>query len=173
MVKEELYIADEDKDEPKSEKSKKRSNRLFIICIIIILIALGISYIAFEQEVNTTVTLSKSNFELPNGTQIETENQTNQSIVTLKTYDGDGEITIMEGKKVNYTDFEDYTIEDYYVKNISGVEVSIYELTNNNYNDKSEVDYIFNKNGIKYMIISTSSPYYVQDIIKTLKLNDR
>lgn len=172
MVEEELYIADEDKETSQTPEQKRKSRRLFIICIIIILIALGISYIVFEQEVNTTVTLTKSNFQLPNGTQIVNDNSENTSIVTLKTYDGDGEITIIEDKNVTYDEFNDYTIEDYYTKNISGTEVEVYELTNN-YNEKNEVNYVFTKNRINYMIVSTSNSYYVQDIIKTLILNDR
>ena len=79
----------------------------------------------------------------------------------------------MENTTLTESDFQDYIIEDEYNITMSGIPVLVIETTNENYNEQGETDYQFTKNGIKYVISSTSSEYYVEDIIKSLKKNDR
>ena len=175
MTKEDLYISDEQEEKkPQDSKSKKRKNILFIVCLIIVIAGFIIGLQALQVQTSSTVTMTHSNFKLPDGMQlVELNNTENKSIVSLKTYDNDGTITIIENSTLTDSDFEDYTIEDEYNITISGVSVRVIETTNDNYDNQAETDYQFTKNGINYVISSSSSEYYIQDIIKSLKKNDR
>ena len=174
MPKEDLYINDGAiKKKPQDPKSRKIKNILFILCLILVISGFIVGLHALQVQTSNTVTLENSNFQLPEGTTVDDSNNKNNNIVTLKTYDGDGSITVMENTTLTESDFQDYIIEDEYNITMSGIPVLVIETTNENYNEQGETDYQFTKNGIKYVISSTSSEYYVEDIIKSLKKNDR
>ena len=115
MTKEDLYINDEEiKKKPQDPKSRKIRNILFILCLILVISGFIVGLHALQVQTSNTVTLENSNFQLPEGTTVDDSNNKNNNIVTLKTYDGDGSITIMENTTLTESDFQDYIIEDEY-----------------------------------------------------------